>query len=284
MVAGGPKLSTWHHRAECLAEEGADVITAGFPCQDISYAGAGAGLAGARSGLVWPLLRTIRLVRPKYAFLENVAALLSRGLGTILGHLAEVGYDAEWHCIPASAVGAPHRRDRIWIIATDAGGEQHQGGCAPFSGALAAKLSATAAYPETMHGEEVKWSEPYRDYAGAGAMADAYGIAGDERWPSDAIEGATRRNALRGGSGGDVCYADRTRLAVGKGERGDTRQEFAPSLRADWWGAEPDVGRVAHGVPSRVDRLGRLGNAIVPQIAELWGEAILEAEKAKEAA
>ncbi len=95
----------------------ADVITAGFPCQDISFAGAGAGLAGARSRLYREVIRAVRVVRPLYAVLENVAALLGRGLDTVLGDLAAVGYDAEWHCIPASAVGAPHRRDRIWIVA-----------------------------------------------------------------------------------------------------------------------------------------------------------------------
>jgi DNA (cytosine-5)-methyltransferase 1 len=94
----------------------ADVITAGFPCQDVSLAGAGAGLAGARSGLYRHVIRAIRLVRPRVAVLENVAALLGRGLGEVLGDLAEVGYDAEWHCIPASSVGAPHQRDRIWIV------------------------------------------------------------------------------------------------------------------------------------------------------------------------
>lgn len=95
----------------------ADVICAGFPCQDISLAGEGAGLAGERSGLYREALRAIRLVRPKYAILENVAALLGRGLGQILGDLAEIGYDAEWHCVRASDIGAPHERDRIWIIA-----------------------------------------------------------------------------------------------------------------------------------------------------------------------
>jgi DNA (cytosine-5)-methyltransferase 1 len=100
-----------------FTEGEADVITGGFPCQDISFAGAGAGLAGARSGLYRHIIRAIRVVRPRVAILENVAALLCGGLGTVLGDLAEVGHDAEWHCIPASAVGAPHRRDRVWIIA-----------------------------------------------------------------------------------------------------------------------------------------------------------------------
>lgn len=97
--------------------KGAEIITAGFPCQDISLAGKGAGLAGERSGLWWQVRRTLRMVRPAFALLENVAALLNRGMDTVLGSLASIGYDTEWHCIPASYVGAPHRRDRIWIIA-----------------------------------------------------------------------------------------------------------------------------------------------------------------------
>lgn len=97
--------------------DSAEVITAGFPCQDISFAGEGAGLSGSRSGLWWKVRRAIRLVRPRFALLENVAAMLNRGVGAVLGSLAAIGYDTEWHCIPASYVGAPHRRDRIWIIA-----------------------------------------------------------------------------------------------------------------------------------------------------------------------
>lgn len=94
-----------------------DVVTAGFPCQDISLAGEGAGLTGSRSGLFWHVLRAVRMVgRPKLV-LENVAALLARGLGTVLGALAQIGYDTEWHCIPASYAGARQLRDRVWIVA-----------------------------------------------------------------------------------------------------------------------------------------------------------------------
>jgi DNA (cytosine-5)-methyltransferase 1 len=94
-----------------------DLVTAGFPCQDISLAGKGAGLAGRRSRLFWRIIRTAGLVGWPRLLLENVAALLDRGLGTVLGALAQVGYDTQWHCIPASAVGAPHVRDRVWISA-----------------------------------------------------------------------------------------------------------------------------------------------------------------------
>lgn len=101
-----------------------DLVTAGFPCQDISFAGKGAGLAGGRSGLFWHVLRTVRMVgRPKL-LLENVAGLLNRGMGEVLGALAQIGYDAEWHRIPASAVGAPHGRPRIWITADPQRDEQ----------------------------------------------------------------------------------------------------------------------------------------------------------------
>ena len=95
----------------------ADVICGGFPCQDISNAGKRAGIDGERSGLWKEALRVIYDVRPDYALLENVSALRNRGLGTILGDLAQIGYDAEWNCIPAAAMGALHYRDRIWILA-----------------------------------------------------------------------------------------------------------------------------------------------------------------------
>jgi DNA (cytosine-5)-methyltransferase 1 len=105
--------------ASRLAADGIapDVICGGFPCQDISLAGKGAGLAGARSGLWSEYARLIRELRPRYVFIENVAALLSRGLDRVLCDLAAAGYDAEWEVISASDVGALHRRERLWITA-----------------------------------------------------------------------------------------------------------------------------------------------------------------------
>lgn len=105
--------------AERLAADGiaVDVIRGGFPCQDISFVGAGAGLAGERSGLWREYARLIGEIRPQYVIVENVAALLSRGLGDVLSDMAALGYDAEWHCIRAARVGLPQARDRVWIIA-----------------------------------------------------------------------------------------------------------------------------------------------------------------------
>jgi DNA (cytosine-5)-methyltransferase 1 len=98
----------------------ADVVTGGFPCQDLSLAGKRAGVSGERSGLYREMVRAIRLVRPKFAVMENVAALLGFGMGRVLGDVAEDGYDAEWDCISAHDVGAPHGRDRVWITLADA--------------------------------------------------------------------------------------------------------------------------------------------------------------------
>lgn len=98
--------------------ERVDLIAGGFPCTDISNAGKRAGLAGANSGLWREMRDTIRLVRPRFALVENVAALLNRGMGEVLGDLAESGYDSEWDCLPACVFSAgAHCRDRVWILA-----------------------------------------------------------------------------------------------------------------------------------------------------------------------
>jgi site-specific DNA-cytosine methylase len=94
-----------------------DICTGGFPCQDISHAGKRAGIDGKRSGLWREFARIIGLVRPRYVLVENVATLLVRGMGRVLGDLAEIGYDAEWEILPAAAFGAPHLRDRVFVLA-----------------------------------------------------------------------------------------------------------------------------------------------------------------------
>lgn len=95
-----------------------DLVCGGFPCQDVSLNGQGAGLAGERSGLWRDFSRLNGELRPSYAFVENVGALLGRGLAAVLADLASFGYDAEWHAVPAAVIGAPPLRDRTWIVAT----------------------------------------------------------------------------------------------------------------------------------------------------------------------
>ena len=105
--------------AERLADDGiaVDAICGGFPCQDISFAGLGAGIDGSRSGLWSEYARLIRTLRPRVVIVENVSALASRGLGRVLGDLATFGYDAWWDCISAASFGFNHQRDRLWIVA-----------------------------------------------------------------------------------------------------------------------------------------------------------------------
>lgn len=192
-----------------------DLLCGGFPCQDISLAGKGAGLSGERSGLWFEYARLIDEIRPRYVLIENVSALRSRGLDQVLGSLAALGYDAEWHCLPACAVGAPHRRDRVWVVAYAEG-----------TGTRTVQQSGRLCSLEQ----------------GSKNVADA-NISEQSELPVHAFSGISM-------------------------------QEFK-RCRGHEWLLEPDVGRVAHGVPARVDRLRGLGNAIVPQIAELLGYAIL---------
>ena len=102
-----------------------DVVSGGFPCQDISAAGRGAGIEGERSGLWVEMARIIREVRPRFAFVENSPMLTARGLGTVLGDLAEMGFDARWGVLGASNCGLAHKRERIWIVAHAHAGHEH---------------------------------------------------------------------------------------------------------------------------------------------------------------
>jgi len=103
-----------------------DVVSGGFPCQDISIAGRGAGLDGESSSMWYHMARVVSEVRPRFVFVENSPMLLHRGIGRVLGDLSCLGYDSKWAVMGAADVGAPHQRDRIWIVANSrhGGGEQ----------------------------------------------------------------------------------------------------------------------------------------------------------------
>jgi DNA (cytosine-5)-methyltransferase 1 len=151
--------------AERLRADGitVDVICGGFPCQDISLAGKGAGLSGERSGLWFEFHRLIQEIRPKYVIAENVSALRSRGLDQVLRSLAEIGYDAEWHCIPASAVGAPHQRDRIWIVAYPHNSRLQR---LPFTGNFESQRTQSSEQLERLHAGQRKLAVPSRGNRG----------------------------------------------------------------------------------------------------------------------
>jgi len=213
--------------ADRLAADGitVDAICGGFPCQDISTAGKGAGIEGERSGLWSEYARLIGELRPRVVFVENVSALLGRGLDRVLGDLSALGYDAVWDCIPASAVGAPHRRDRLWIVANARGG---------------------------------RWSEP-----------KSWEV--QQPWRTEAVCASALADAMRERPQRQRWSFDTSSSAAG------TDRQVDRAFYDGRWPAEPNVGRVANGVPNRVDRLKALGNAVVPQIPELLGRAYMEA-------
>ena len=177
-----------------------DVVSGGFPCQDISAAGQGAGIEGARSGLWGEMARIIGEVRPRFVFVENSPMLTARGLGRVLGDLAALGYDAQWGVLGACDAGAPHQRERIWVI---------------------------------------------------GTLADAEEVLSN---------------------GGNDDAAGRMGQPLSESRNSDGAPPVAYSNGKRWWEVEPDVGRVAHGVAARVDRLACLGNGQVPAVVRLaWG-------------
>lgn len=118
--ADNPDTATFFERSRGVADQ--LVVAGGFPCTDISAAGRGAGIEGEHSGLWSEMARVVREIRPRYVFVENSPVLTSRGLGVVLGDLAACGYDAEWKVLGADDAGAPHRRERIWIVAHSNGG------------------------------------------------------------------------------------------------------------------------------------------------------------------
>jgi len=258
-----PKVHREKDIRECGSHnlEWVNVVAGGFPCQDISYAGRGAGLDGERSGLFFEAVRVVRELQPRFVVLENVAALLTRGLDRVLGTLAEIGYDAEWHCIPAAYVGAPHIRDRVFVLAY--ANSQHGRASRASKAQTRAAVAIDAASKQSR------------------TMADTAG----DRWEQGrqdgrgGKEGASKGQECRSRGGGEAsANANSEGLEKRQGQNAiGAGQDGRPELgRSEWWAVEPDVGRVAHGIPNRVDRLRGLGNAVVPQVAEWIGRRLIE--------
>lgn len=181
-----------------------NMISAGFPCQDLSVAGKRKGIHGERSGLFFELMRIVRVVRPRFLLLENVPGLLAQSewMGAVLEELAKSGYDAEWNCIPAAAVGAPHHRDRWYLVA-------HNKPCKHSAKIFAGKIAP--------HNDFTSWN--------------------------------TRRNELDGMHG------------------------------IEWCNSYSEIRGTMDGIPHGLDRIGLIGNAVIPQVAEWIGRRILEAMK-----
>lgn len=192
-----------------------DVLEGGFPCQDISNAGKRAGITGSRSSLWKYFFEAIRILRPKYVSIENVAALRNRGLDVVLSDLASIGYDAEWHCIPASAIGTHHTRDRVWIIC----------------------------YPNN-NGQSTSEEQ----------QSTIQRVQCDEEREEQACE-----------SSGSNSEQSQLETITGRKTYGFSSE----------WLFEPEFCRMVDGLPNRIHRIRCLGNAVVPQNAEVIAKAIL---------
>lgn len=232
----------WH-------EGQADIITGGFPCQPHSQAGKRLASKDERD-LWYECKRAVSEIRPRYALFENVSGLLTsergRFFNRVLSDLAEIGYDAEWHVIPASAVGAPHKRDRVWIIAN----------------------------ARCEHGEGQAEQKEFVRKIG-------------KRYATK-LKRPTSSNGIRATSNADKDAGSRTTrsaliqrqiLSQAKWEKTLNGLVTVSSWERDWLEVAATFCRVDDGLPNRVDRLAGLGNAIVPQVAQVILQAIKEADE-----
>ena len=227
----------------------ADVVCGGFPCQDISIAGKQAGIyQGTRSGLFYELIRVVRLVRPQFVILENVSAILANGLDTVLAELAQAGFDAEWACIPASAVGACHQRDRWWLVA----------------------------YPNSSVGsirrQQLLWGEKAGEsgQCGENHIGSAAGLSGAGSQADAANPHHQRQQEQH-----TPAFSSQQRRPAW----GDAPQRLNPDWRS--YLSEPILRRGDDGLSGRVDRLKALGNAVVPQVAMIPLQRVLDHHRGK---
>ena len=285
-----------------------DVLVGGYPCQPFSTAGKRQGEQDPRH--LWPeCLRALRILRPRYALFENVRGHVSLGFPRVLADLASIGFNAEWQVIPAAAVGAPHKRDRLFIVGYpdddgfttpevlrgvnegSEGTEKRTDETRELAGPGSER--AFMAYPddarvgtpasgmerqESTSGEE--WDDAQHE-PGRRSTEMAYPAGGrfQECQPKpettyDFSQGGTN---LADAEGSDGRRKESHGLQQGRGETTKPREQSSVTRpEHGGWEVEPDVGRVANGVSARVDRLRALGNAVVPQVAEYIGYLIAD--------
>jgi len=210
-----------------------DVVSGGFPCQDISAAGKGAGIDGERSGMWGEMARIIHEVRPRFVFVENSPMLTSRGLGRVLGDLAHMGFDARWGVLGAADVGANHQRDRIWIVGKQMGNSNNDG---QTTSKIRNSITQGSNPSKTGQKQTCEFERSSKQYA---QMAHS-------NLPQLKREGKPIGVQTPVTGSWHSCF---------------DRQEQG------WWDIEPNVGRVADGVAARVDRLKAIGNGQVPLCA-----------------
>jgi DNA (cytosine-5)-methyltransferase 1 len=219
-----------------------DVVSGGFPCTDISAAGKGAGIDGEASGMWREMARIIHEVRPRYVFVENSPMLTSRGLGRVLGDLAAMGFHAKWGVLGAADIGAPHQRDRIWIVA-------EQMAHTDLIGLDESKTKRDRTKEQQVCKNQFNYGNEIRGEAiGCGQL-------GNEEELANSAGSGLQRQGKSEQSINSKAYEDWK-----AGQSTDVCQ-------SDFWATEPNVGRVVNGMASRVDRIKALGNGQVPLCA-----------------
>jgi len=244
-----------------------DIIYGGFPCQDLSVAGNGKGLAGERSGLFYEIIRLTKEIRPSFVFLENVPAIRTRGLEQVIKEFTKIGYDCRWTCLSAASVGANHKRERWFLLAHSNGNRNKR------------EVGKSNGIQKTMEGFEREKNSSSRKLSGANHDERDTAMCGyvetDNLPDSDcnrpeenlSIQARHKGESILPGNDGSkksLAYSMREGLEgqweipirIGK--------KFAHACNKSWWSVEPDVGRVANGSPFRVDRVKALGNGVVP--------------------
>ena len=289
--------------------EPVDIVIGGFPCQDLSQAGKRRGLGGERSGLWFEFARVVREVVPRFVVVENVPGIFVSGLGRVLGDLAASGYDAEWFCLSANSQGAPHIRDRAFIIAHRGHAHGQSKSALPVDARQAPGVPSSCPVPNAKrHGVRDEWQRRGKQYSepGAsvapddgpqGALSHAHGPgpthggqgnAGRELGPGRCAaglggtgQGRPRAEALphadggTGGRGADLP-GGRTQGRTTSGGAGASGSRYRWWDGPSAWATEPGVGMLANGIPDRVARLRALGNAVVPQVALVVANRVAE--------
>jgi len=223
-----------------------DVVSGGFPCQDISAAGKGAGLDGERSGMWTHMARVVGEVRPRFVFVENSPMLTTRGGTRVIADLTALGYDTQWTVMGAADVGANHQRDRIWIV----GKSKRSGLEGQRDNSGQSEVSQSGDTGSLAHTDSMRELQPQR------SQQKQRGWTGNSSEELSHTENGW--DVWRHWFMGTVKQEHKHRGSQADGSR-------------EWWQVEPNVGRVADGVAARVDRLKAIGNGQVPLCAaEAW--------------
>jgi len=242
-----------------------DILTAGYPCQPFSVAGKQKGTEDDRH--IWPFIfRIVAQKRPTWCVFENVHGHIAMGLDQVLADLESEGYSTRTFVVPACGVNAPHKRDRLWIVAYSNSDDGRNGSSTKSQGRQSRMEHRSGSQRQPIQ-------EPNKNVADTtilGSQEHGHGKPDEFVHVSEDVA-----NSSGEGSQGRLSGRSNSERQSFVGQSGCSSSTYGQSGE-DWWAVEPNVRRVAHGIPKRVDRIKGLGNAIVPKIAMNIGLAIKE--------